>query len=654
MLTGCARLLIMSNQEENITPQEAMFNEAMSAVRSGDRARARDLLTRLLKMGQQNPEYWVWMSAVVETPKERVFCLKEALRLDPQHAGARRGMVLMGAAPPDESLILPARLQKRNWQSKVSTADGGERAKAMPRSQFALVGVALVVVLGLIGFAVFGMQRQFFNRVPVAMTFLPTETATLVTTTTPTVARTLSMQGSPTPLWMLLDATYTPTPLYVNTPHSSSEAYRIGIRYFVREDLKNALTYIKQVAAAEPKAPDLQYYLGEIYRLQGNLPQALQTFNQVVKDNPKFAPGYLGRARVTIAMDPKKAEAALKDMETAAQLDPNYAEAYLGIAGLQVQAGQSKQALETLDQAAALMPDSPLVSLYRAQAYLALKDSKKALENARRANELDITLLPAYRMIGQIHQADGDMAGSISPLTTYAIYEPDDAQVWSWLAMAYLDKKDLKEALKALDQSLKLDNRQIEAYLLRAKLLLDTGKPDGALNDYKAALRLDSESYEASLGIGIALMSLKYPGDAYVQFERTKALAEDDLQNAEVIYWRAQSLEKLGELEVAERDYKALIAMPKASVKEEWVAYAEARLAAMAKLTPSPKPKTATPTVTVTFTRQPTRTVTLTFTRQPTRTATSTWTPRPTKTPTPTNTPTKTPLPASPTPTPTR
>jgi len=247
-------------------------------------------------------------------------------------------------------------------------------------------------------------------------------------------------------------------------------------------------------------------------------------------------------------MDPKKVEDALKDMETAAQIDPNYAEAYLGIAELQVRGGESEQALETLDQAAKLTPDSPLVSLYRAQAYLALKESKKALENARRANELDITLLPAYRMIGQILQADGDLAGSISPLSTYALYEPDDAQVWGWLAMAYLEKKDSKEALKALDQSLKLDNRQTETYLLRAKLLLDSGKAESALNDYKAALRLDSESYEASLGIGITLMTLKYPGDAYVQFERTKTLAEDDLENAEVIYWRAQSLEKLASL----------------------------------------------------------------------------------------------------------
>jgi predicted Zn-dependent protease len=63
--------------------QDTIFNEAQSAMQAGDRGRARDLLTRLLKTTQDNPDYWVWMSAVVDTSKERIFCLNQALKLDP-------------------------------------------------------------------------------------------------------------------------------------------------------------------------------------------------------------------------------------------------------------------------------------------------------------------------------------------------------------------------------------------------------------------------------------------------------------------------------------------------------------------------------------------------------------------------------------------
>ena len=49
-----------------------MFQEALAAIQEGDRARARDLLTRLLKMDQDHADYWLWMSALVETARERL------------------------------------------------------------------------------------------------------------------------------------------------------------------------------------------------------------------------------------------------------------------------------------------------------------------------------------------------------------------------------------------------------------------------------------------------------------------------------------------------------------------------------------------------------------------------------------------------------
>lgn len=76
-----------------------MFQEALTAIHAGDRLRARDLLTRLLQNVKDNPEYWIWMSTVVDTVKERIYCLKEALRLDPQNAAAKRGLSILGAGP---------------------------------------------------------------------------------------------------------------------------------------------------------------------------------------------------------------------------------------------------------------------------------------------------------------------------------------------------------------------------------------------------------------------------------------------------------------------------------------------------------------------------------------------------------------------------
>jgi predicted Zn-dependent protease len=46
---------------------DGIFQEAVEALREGNKIKARDLLTGLLKTDQNNATYWVWMSATMDT-----------------------------------------------------------------------------------------------------------------------------------------------------------------------------------------------------------------------------------------------------------------------------------------------------------------------------------------------------------------------------------------------------------------------------------------------------------------------------------------------------------------------------------------------------------------------------------------------------------
>ena len=94
---------------------DRMLQEAIEAVTTGQSDKARDLLTRLLRANQSNPRYWLWMSSVVDTSKERVYCLQKVLQLDPNNRAAHLGMVLGGVASPDEGLH-PIPVTPRNWR----------------------------------------------------------------------------------------------------------------------------------------------------------------------------------------------------------------------------------------------------------------------------------------------------------------------------------------------------------------------------------------------------------------------------------------------------------------------------------------------------------------------------------------------------------
>ena len=83
-------------------------------ARAGDRARARDLLSRLLRTDSANVEYWVWMSAVVDTDRERIYCLESALQARPDQPCRVRGLVILGARKPaDAELAAALRIPRR-------------------------------------------------------------------------------------------------------------------------------------------------------------------------------------------------------------------------------------------------------------------------------------------------------------------------------------------------------------------------------------------------------------------------------------------------------------------------------------------------------------------------------------------------------------
>ena len=104
-------------------PDDTMFQDAVDALRRGDKPRAKELITLLLKTDQNNPTYWVWLSAAVDNSKERIYCLQTALKLDPENGTAKRGLILLGALTPDESVQPFPMNCPRAWEEKLLLAN---------------------------------------------------------------------------------------------------------------------------------------------------------------------------------------------------------------------------------------------------------------------------------------------------------------------------------------------------------------------------------------------------------------------------------------------------------------------------------------------------------------------------------------------------
>jgi tetratricopeptide (TPR) repeat protein len=584
-----------------MSDEELIFQEALKAIEAGEKSRARDLLSRLIKVDKNNSQFWLKMSGVVETRKERVFCLKEVLRLDPQNPTARRGLIFLEEAPPDESLTIPFSAQVRNWQASLFANPVTEKTLKRNQLRTILAAVSAFLLLGAIIAVVIFSINQTRPAAPPPIDSAPTIFVYPTAEGSPTP---LPRTGTPTPgalspLSAQLAATYTPTPLAVNTPHPRTEAYRSAISYIQRGDWTNAINLLNQVVTVEPTAADVFYLIGEVNRNQGKYKEAITAYDQAIKINPNFAPAYLGRARARQAQALEPSDPIRADLEKAISLDANLGEAYLELASLKLRKKDTKDLARDLDAAARLMPGSPLVFLVRAQVNLWQSKPEAALEDAQKAYALDITNLQIYRTLAETYRAAKRLSESIQPLEVYTAYTVNEWEPFYWLAQAYFERKttaDLQTAVKALDKCISLNKNLLDAYLLRGNAYLELEKSKEAATDFDTVLLIKPDTYSALLGMGRALLKVDKASDAYNFFSLAVSKSTTNAERAAAYYWRALGLEQIKNITSALADWDALLKLPANDVPAQYRETAQQRIQQAATPTRTPTP-TTTPTL---------------------------------------------------------
>lgn len=99
----------------NITEAQALYQRGVAAARGGQKRVAAVLLTRSLQLDPHCELAWLWLSGVIDEPRQQAFCLNAVLKLNPGNQHAQRGLrlldqrQLLGEPPlPAPGLVMPA------------------------------------------------------------------------------------------------------------------------------------------------------------------------------------------------------------------------------------------------------------------------------------------------------------------------------------------------------------------------------------------------------------------------------------------------------------------------------------------------------------------------------------------------------------------
>jgi tetratricopeptide (TPR) repeat protein len=603
--------------------EDKRFLLAKLAIEQGDRFQAKDKLSELLKEDQDNVEYWLLLSTVVDSTKERVFCLKKVIALDPRNQEARLGMILFDALDPGK--IQPAEIRKRDWSKElkdIRQTDKSKKERKKSNYNYKQLlpllggGVTIIVVLYFSGLLFPGRGSIFSPRLTITpLTWTPPVDPDLIAELTGTPNPILQ-----TPIGRVLKKPYTPTPAYVLTPHPGYGTYRSALKAYRDGDFKTMLTYMR-LTEDQLETPDIVYLVGEALRNLGRFNEALEKYERVLFLDPSFAPAYYGRVLISQVIYPEND--IKKDLDQALLLDPEFGQVYIERAKYYLDRGRFQLAYEDATQAVNYLPDSHLAHLYRAWSLLELNDYNGAAQAIETSLRLDINYVPSYLVGGRVNLETGRAGTALEMLIKYDPYVPKKTwQFYYSLGKAYyLTGSDMNQAESLLNQAVSLGGNNSSLYQIRALVYLELGEQEKAVAEAFNARNVDREEFDVNLFLGKILYNSSQYSLGLVYLNISEHQAQNEANLAEVYYWRALTLENLDQKEKAIHNWQNLMSLPLEYVPDEWEIIAAEKLLPTATPSPTPSPSpTSTPTITPTVTQTFTATATYSPTPSPSNT----------------------------------
>jgi TolB-like protein/DNA-binding winged helix-turn-helix (wHTH) protein/Flp pilus assembly protein TadD len=195
-------------------------------------------------------------------------------------------------------------------------------------------------------------------------------------------------------------------------------------------------------------------------------PRALDALAKAERLGPDLAETHYARGYYEAFHD-ADVRAAVKEMRRAVELDPNSAQAYLGLGAFLPGQGQNAEALEMLRRARELDPTFPLIFANSALVALQTGDAQKALEFATQAVAMNADFWVGYLHLGNARRALGDLDGALTAFTDAARLSDNRSQTYGGRVQVLLELGRGDDARALVDElTARAEHEYVPAYRL--------------------------------------------------------------------------------------------------------------------------------------------------------------------------------------------
>jgi tetratricopeptide (TPR) repeat protein len=252
--------------------------------------------------------------------------------------------------------------------------------------------------------------------------------------------------------------------------------------------------------AESAKSPALQLAVAEIF-VTSKMPQQALKFLAAAEASGKRPPARFYFVKGKALDEDGKSALALENLQKALALEPNSEEFMLATAELYARQNKHDKAYELLQRAHKSDPDSvavlrPLV-LEGVFANKTTEVQDAADELAKKSSDPRDLFVVADVLIKNTRQDE-----AIPLLQKYLEKFPDDPRAWVGLGLGYEDKKQFQDAENAFERALQADPKFAEAEYQIGVLKSVSGDSAAAIPHYERAIEFDPNHLQALTKLG--------------------------------------------------------------------------------------------------------------------------------------------------------
>jgi tetratricopeptide (TPR) repeat protein len=276
----------------------------------------------------------------------------------------------------------------------------------------------------------------------------------------------------------------------------------------------------------------------------------IDALTEAIADAPDNPALYLQRAENFY--EKEAYDQAIEDIVRAMKIDSNNLKAHHLLADVYLDSYQSARALQTMQRAAMLYPDSINTKLKLSEFQLILKQYDGALQTLADIMKIRPGDPEALFMLGMVYRDQGKTNEAIGAFQSAVERDPDMTEAWVILG-DLMDRTKNPLALQYFDNAIRVDPKNVSALHAKAYYLQNNDRIAEALDIYKQIHVLDPQYPEAYLNSAILLM---YQDSLDAAMKELNILANVDPANPAAWFYKGKIYEFKNQLAEAKSAYE--------------------------------------------------------------------------------------------------